>query len=147
MNPVSRRDSLALGLTGLAALGLPATASATVGLVPGTRAFELTFLKAKPGLRAQLGRYITANWFAMDSKGLEQGLFTCFWLLEETEENAAWDYVMVVGYPTDLGYGDSRTVTLFEAIRKAHVETRIDGKGLRDLGDFVGNNRLKVATA
>jgi hypothetical protein len=115
-------------------------------MAPGTKLYEHTFLKAKPGLRAELGRFIATNWFAMDQKGLEQGIFTSYWLLEEKEDNEAWDYVMVVGYPTELGYGEPRATELFQAIRKAHVGVKIDGKGLRELGDIVGNHRLKLVT-
>jgi hypothetical protein len=146
MGSISRRSTLQLGLAGFAAMNLPSAASAAVGMAPGTKVFEHTFLKAAPGLRPQLGQYIVANWFAMDQKGLDQGIFTSFWLLEETEANAAWDYVMVVGYPTELGYDDPRTTQVFEAIRKAHVEVKIDGNSLRELGRFVGNHRLKVTT-
>jgi hypothetical protein len=147
MDKLSRRQSMALGAIGLSAVAIPGSASAAVGNVPGTKLYEHTFLKAKEGLRAQLGLFISANWFPMDQKGLEQGIFTSYWLLEETGNNAAWDYVMVVGYPQDQGYGDQRTAEAFQAIRKAHVEVKIDGKGMRELGDFVGNHRLKIVAA
>jgi hypothetical protein len=146
MTSISRRNSLTLALASLPVLGTSSKASATVGLTPGTKLYEHTFLKAKPGLRGELGKYIAANWFPMDQKGLEQGIFTCFWLLEETGDNEKWDYVMVVGYPTELGYGDLRTTEVFQAIRKTHLEIKIDGKSLRELGDFVGNHRLKIVT-
>lgn len=144
MHKITRRQSLAASLVGMAAFSAPSRASATEGLTQGTRLYEHTFLKAKPGLRADLGAFIKSNWFPMDQKGVEQGIFTSYWLLEETGENADWDYVMVVGYPTELGYGDPRTTELFQAIRAAHVEVKIDGKGMRELGDFVGNHRLKL---
>jgi hypothetical protein len=136
-----------MGLAGMSALSLAGAASAQVGLAPGTKLFEHTFLKAKPRLRAALGQYIKANWLVMDQKGLEQGIFTSYWLLEEIDRNRAWDYVMVVGYPTELGYGEPRAVEVFQAISKAHVEVKIEGKGLRQLGDIVGNHRLKVVSA
>lgn len=92
MDKLSRRQSMALGAIGLSAIALPDSASAAVGNVSGTKLYEHTFLKAKEGLRAQLGLFIAANWFPMDQKGLEQGSFTSYWLLEETGENVAWDY-------------------------------------------------------
>lgn len=141
---VSRRDSLALGFAGFTASTLPRASAAAVGIAPRTVLYEHTFLKAKSGLRVELRSYIKANWFPMDQIGLERGIFTSFWLLEETGENSAWDYVMVVGYPTALGYGDPRTAEVFNAIRKTHVEVKIAGLGMRELGDFVGNHRLKL---
>ena len=144
MQPISRRDSLALGFASLGALSMPTTATASAGVASNTKVYEHTFLKAKPGLRADLGKYVRANWFPMDQLGLEQGIFTSYWLLEETDDNAMWNYVMVVGYPTTLGYGDPETTKKFNAIRKAHTDVKIDGRSMRELGDFVGNHRLKI---
>lgn len=144
MTKVTRREGLALGIASLAALSAAPPASAAIGLVPGTKLYEHTFLKAKPGQRANLAEFIIANWFPIDRKGMEEGIFTSFWLLEETGDNPAWDFVMVVGYPTDMGYGDPSTAAKFQEIRKAHVEVKIDGKSMQDLGEFVGNHRLKV---
>lgn len=148
MELFSRRKGITLGFLGISSLPLPANAAQAAGLAAGlaagTKVFEHTLLKAKPGLRAELGKYITTNWFAMDEKGVEQRIFTSYWLLEESSENSAWDYVVVVGYPTELGYDDPRTKTAFDAIRKAHVEVKINGKGLRELGDIVGSHRLRV---
>ncbi|WP_397405122.1 hypothetical protein [Phenylobacterium sp.] len=144
MIQVSRRYSLAFGLMCLSAPSLAADAPADVGVATGTKLYEHTFLKAKPGLRADLGRYIRANWFPLDRKGVEEGIFTSYWLLEDTGENAAWDYVMVVGYPTELGFGEPRATEVFQAIRKGHAEVKVAGRGLRELGDIVASHRLKV---
>lgn len=147
MIEVSRRDSLAFGLACLVAPSLATAATADFGVSAGTKLYEHTYLRAKPGLRADLGRYIRANWFPMDRKGVEAGVLTSYWLLEDTAENAAWDYVMVVGYPTELGFGEPRATEVFQAIRKAHTEVKIGGKGLRELGEIVGNHRLKVTNS
>jgi hypothetical protein len=148
MEVVSRRKSMGLGIAGVGLLPLAAGVAQTAGLVAGlpagTKVYEHTLLKAKPGLRAELGKYVVSNWFAMDQKGVEQRIFTSYWLLEESGENSAWDYVVVVGYPTELGYDEPQTKTAFEAIRKAHVEVKIGGKGLRELGGVVGSHRLRV---
>lgn len=109
--------------------------------------YEQTYLKAKPGRRADLVRYVTTNWFAMDRKGVEQGIFTDFWLLEEADANPAWDLVMVVGYPQLAGYDDPATTAAFTAIRAAHVEVRIDGRGLDDLGTIAEHRRLRIVAA
>jgi len=143
MFDVTRRGSIGFGAASLVGLTVPASGSDMVEPAK-TRVFEHTFLKANAGLREPLARFIVENWFRMDQKGLEQGIFTSYWLLEETEENALWDYVMVVGYPTDLGYSDPVTTERFKEIRKAHVEVKIDSRGLAELGKIVGNHRLKV---
>lgn len=143
MLDVTRRSSIGLGISSLVGLTFSASGSHAIEPVK-VRVFEHTFLKANQGLRDQLGRFIIENWFRMDQKGVEQGIFTSYQLLEETEENAMWDYVMVVGYPTDLGYSDPVTTERFTEIRKAHVEVKVEGRGLAELGKIVGNHRLKV---
>lgn len=143
MFDITRRSSIGLGVASL--IGLTVSASGSHRIEPvKAKVFEHTFLKANEGLRDHLRQYVVENWFRMDQKGLEQGIFTSYQLLEETEENAMWDYVMVVGYPTDLGYSDPVATERFTEIRKAHVEVKIDGRGLAELGKIVGNHRLKV---
>ena len=127
-------------------LALAFTASNAVAQTAPSKAtsvYEHTTLKAKPGRRDALRRYIAANWFVMDQKGFEQGIFTSYWLLEDTETDGSWDYMMVVGYPQPLGYSDARTIAKFQAIRRAHDEIKIDGLGLGDLGSIVENRRVK----
>lgn len=135
---VSRRGMMVMGGTAIGAAGAPAAAAQAPTVV-----YEHTLLKAKPGLRTDLGRYVVANWFAMDRKGVEQGIFTSFQLLEDIDANPVWDFVMVVGYPQAAGYDDPATTAAFKAIRKAHVEVTIGGRGLDDLGSIVAHHRLR----
>lgn len=144
MHCISRRESMRFGVSTISALGISSVGSASVGMAQGTKLYEHTLLKSKPGQHANLGRFIISNWFPMDQLGLEKGIFTSYWLLEESNNNDDWDYVMVVGYPTELGYSDPLTIELFKAIRRQHIELKIDDKGLRELGDIVGNHRLKI---
>jgi hypothetical protein len=149
MQPKHARRAV-LGGMGFLALGACATAppaaqGAFNGAAATTQVYELTFLKAKPGLKSQLMRYIVANWYVMDARAVEQGLFTEYRLLEATTENEAWDGMMMVGYPKPEGFSDPATAAGFEAIRQAHVRTPIEGKHLRDLGGVVGVQRVRVA--
>jgi hypothetical protein len=124
---------------------LPVTAAATpVGAAAPTVMVEQTFLKARPGTLADLQRYIVANWFAMDSAGVEKGIFTSYQLFKAIDANSDWDLVMVVGYPQLDGYNDPATQAAFKAIRTAHRELAIDGKTLKDLGEIVQHHRLQL---
>jgi hypothetical protein len=53
-------------------------AAGKVPSAPDTVLYEHTFLRALPGKRDAMLRYITANWFVMDTLGVEQGIFTGF---------------------------------------------------------------------
>ncbi len=130
------------GLLAAAAMA-PVATTATRGATPPMVLVEQTYLKAAPGKRAALIVYIKANWFAMDAKGRDAGLFTDFALYEDIDANADWDVVMVVGYPQGEGYEAPATKAAFAAIRKAHVEVPVDGLGLKDLGTIVRHHRLR----
>jgi hypothetical protein len=138
--PATRRA--ALMLTGAAALST-GTATWAKPAQANTMMFEHTFLKAKPGRRDALARYIELNWFVMDQRGLEAGIFTSYELLAAIDENKDWDLVMVVGYPQGEGFSDPKTRDSFLAIRRAHVEVRVEEMGLKDLGDIVQHHRLR----
>jgi hypothetical protein len=105
---------------------------------------EQTFLKAKPELRADLAAYIQKNWFVMDQEGVRQGIFTSYWLMEDSDENADWDLVVAVGYPQPAGYEDLETKRKFKAISDAHKEELINGRKLNELGAIVRHHRLKL---
>ena len=106
-----------------------------------------TYLRAKPGLRADLIAYIQANWFAMDRIGIEQGLFTSYALLERGDSSEAnWDVIVAVGYPTADGHDAPGVADAFRAIRAAHQEIKINGRGLAELGEIVEHHPLALVT-
>jgi hypothetical protein len=112
-----------------------------------TKVYELTFLKAKPGLRAAMVRFVVANWYPIDQRGVEQGLFTEYRLFEAVAENDAWDAMMMVGYPQELGFADPATAAAFATIRTEHQTVLIEGKRMRDLGAVVSSTRTRIARA
>jgi hypothetical protein len=99
------------------------------------RAVELTFLRALPGERQRLLRFIVANWFEMDRVAKLQGLIDDYRLLDSATDDADWHALVVVSYHDDRGYDG--IAEAFERIQRAHTPVRIDGKGLRELGTIV----------
>ncbi len=142
MTELTRR--MVVGGAGMVIAG-SAIASTESGIAPAkTVLVEQTYLKALPGLRADLTHYIVTNWFAMDQKGFDQGIFTHYALYEDIEENKDWDLVMAVSYPQDKGYDDPHAMATFKAIRAAHEEVLIGGKTLKELGSIVRHHKLKI---
>jgi hypothetical protein len=140
----ARRNALALaGLPAMMAL-CGAGAAHAKSPSPSTQMLEQTYLKAKPERKEALARYIELNWFVMDKLGMQAGIFTSFDLLAAIDDNKDWDLVMVVGYPQDQGFSDPKARDTFMAIRQAHVEVKVDGLGLKELGDIVQHHRLKL---
>lgn len=138
------RAAAALLALAFAAVPVAATAAPAPVEARTTVVVEWTRLKARPGERANLAAFITANWFALDAVATEQGLFTSYRLIENPAADGAWDLLVEVGYPTAAGYDDPATQTAFTAIRAAHTTVRIDGKTLADLGTILGTERLTV---
>jgi hypothetical protein len=140
---MNRRQVLSIGV-----------AASVVGISPSfarmanhkTVLEEHTFLKAMPGKRENLVRYIKSNWFVMDRKGVEAKIFTYYQLLEDIDDNKAWDLVMVVGYPNPLGYEEPETKAMFKEIRSKHKEILIEGESLKTLGDIVEHHRLRITS-
>ncbi|MBY0520260.1 MAG: hypothetical protein K2P79_07525 [Sphingomonas sp.] len=131
---MARRMMLAAALATIAPAG---TSSAATAEVP-TRHVTQTYLRATPGNRAALIAYIERNWFAMDRIGIERGLFTNYALLERADDKPAdWDVIVAVGYPTVQGHDAPGVADAFKAIRSAHREIKIDGRGLGELGMIV----------
>lgn len=133
------------------ALGSPVWAASTPAAPMAapqtvTRNVTHTYLRALPGKRAALIEYIKRNWFAMDRIGIERGLFTSYSLLERAEgDDADWDVIVAVGYPTPQGHDAPGVAEAFRAIRAAHREEKIDGLGLAQLGVIVRHYPLLVA--
>ncbi|WP_285711807.1 hypothetical protein [Erythrobacter oryzae] len=140
----------ALAALAVSFAGAPLAAEAPPAPAPApavdrtTASVELTRLKARPGERANLANFIIANWFAMDRKATEQGLFTSYRLLANTDPGGTWDLMVEVGYPTLAGFDHPATREAFEAIRAAHTTVPIKGKTLAELGTIVGTERVVV---
>lgn len=146
MPGLRRRD---LGSFGLLALALPAAGAAAPARPPVL--VVQTFLRARPGLKAALGEFLTKNWLAMDRRAIDAGLFSHATLYDLAGATGAAsapeaDFAVEVGYLTAGGYSD--VAEAFGKIRAAHATVRIEGRGLRELGDIVGERQLRVvATA
>lgn len=136
-------NRLRRGLMSAALLAGPTSALAGSAR-PSAVVVEQTYLKAEPGLVDSLTRYLVANWFVMDQRGVETGIFTNYALHQAMDAEPDWDLMMAVGYPQAAGYADPATQAAFTAIRAAHREVLIDGRNLRALGRVVRQHRFRV---
>ena len=137
---IRRRSLLSAPLVLTAGAG----SAAATKVAAATVLVEQTFLKAEPGCRADLARYIEANWFALDRQGVARGIFTSYALYEDIDANAEWDLMVAVGYPQAEGYEDPATQAIFKALKAAHVDVPINGRSLAALGRIVAHHRLRL---
>lgn len=106
-------------------------------------AVELTFLKALPGERERLVRFIELNWFEMDRIAVEQGLMREYRVLDTGEDEGDWNVLVEVVYRDERGYAG--IVEAFERIRAAHPTVLVDGKSLPALGKIVSSRRTYLS--
>jgi hypothetical protein len=135
-----------MGAMVAAATALALKPVAAMAATAGTAVVEHTYLKARAGRRDALITYIERNWFEMDRKGMQAGIFTFYQLLEEVTDkaNSEWDLIVAVGYPTAAGFDDPKAKTVFKDIRAQHKEVAVDGLTMKDLGAVVKSHRVRL---
>ena len=106
----------------------------------GIRAVELTFLKALPGQRENLKRFIVLNWFAMDRIAREQGLLHAYTIMDTGSEDGPWNVMVSTTYRDARGYSGINQA--FAKIRASHRTVLVDGKPLEALGSVVDSVQL-----
>jgi hypothetical protein len=105
-------------------------------------AITWTYLKANPGDREHLAGFLEANWLAMDAQAVEAGLFRGYRMLVNEQADGEWDVVVEVTYNDACGY--ACVADAFEAIRARHVEQRVDGRDLRELGRVLRTETVRA---
>lgn len=94
-----------------------------------------TYLDAASGQRERLARFVVANWFAIDRRAVEAGLFRSYRLLENPRVDEDWDLIVEVVYHDACGY--PCVAARFEALRAEHATVAIDGQVMPALGRVV----------
>ena len=112
----------------------PANAGAAADA--GASVWAISFVRARPGQRERLQRFLKANWLALDAKALEQGRIAGYRMLRADESTTeSWDYAVIIEYPNRQAMRDF--VPAYLEMLRAHPKVRIDGLDFADLGDVV----------
>ncbi len=138
---------LLLGAAGMALLPIlrppPAATAPTSDAVPSSddRAaaiWAISLVRARPGQRQRLLRFLRANWLELDQQLLEQGRISRYRLLEADAgggDGKGWDYAVILEYRDRQAMDDF--VPAYLALLKARPQVRIDGLSFADLGEVV----------
>jgi len=104
--------------------------------------WAISLVRARPGQRERLLRFLRANWLALDAQLLEQGRISGYRLLAADAAIAAgiddrkrWDYAVILEYRDRQAMQDF--VPAYLALLKARPQVRIDGLVFADLGEMV----------
>ncbi|MCU0418766.1 MAG: hypothetical protein MUC38_03840 [Cyclobacteriaceae bacterium] len=107
-----------------------------------SRTWTFTYLRAKSGQREALGKFVCANWLAMDSVAVRQGLLHSYHLLANADTSRNdWDWVVAVAYTHAKGYEGIQKEC--EKIRRAHRPVLVNGMALGQLGHIVKSESLR----
>lgn len=141
-DPRRRQALLGLGaLVATTALVAPsAPARSEQAAAQPRRAVELTFLRANPGDRERLRRFVVLNWFAMDAIAKTRGLIDAYTVMDTGRDDGDWQLLVAVTYRDERGY--EGIATEFERIRREHRTVPVDGRTLRELGTIVKSQRV-----
>lgn len=102
--------------------------------------WAISLLRARPGQRERLLRFLQANWLALDAELLAQGHIRNYRLLEAEAGNGladarSWDYAVILEYRDRQAMSDF--VPAYLALLKARPQVRIEGLGFADLGEVL----------
>lgn len=103
--------------------------------------WAISLVRARPGQRERLLRFLRANWLALDAQLLEQGRISGYRLLEADvvtgviNDSKRWDYAVILEYRDRQAMQDF--VPAYLALLKARPQVRIDGLVFADLGEVV----------
>lgn len=115
---------------------LEAARIAAATSAPG-RIWAISFVRARPGQRERLERFLRANWLALDELALREGRISAYRLLRADADprEASWDYAVVIEYADREAMSDFVPFYLKLARERPHV--RVDGLDFADLGSVV----------
>lgn len=110
-------------------------ATAVVPEPPG-RVWQLTYLKAEPGLVDSLARSIELNWFAMDRAALADGHIVDFQLVRGTPADGTWDLLEVTVFADSAQH--ARADSVYRTVyRPRHEPVLVGGRRWQELGRIV----------
>lgn len=103
--------------------------------------WAISLVRARPGQRERLLRFLRANWLALDAQLLTQGRISGYRLLEADvvagviSDSKRWDYAVILEYRDRQAMDDF--VPAYLALLKARPQVRIDGLVFADLGEVL----------
>lgn len=97
----------------------------------------IDFLQTHPGEQADYLQFITLNWAVARAAAQKEGLVVDYQVISREPNAGRWDVMLLTEYANEAAYAqrEEAFAKLFE--RPELAMKRIDGKGPRDMADFV----------
>jgi len=107
--------------------------------------WQHTYLKAEPGQRERLERFVTLNWFGPDDRARSKGYIDGFLLLRGAEDDSSWDLVVIDIFPDAESREKARQRYQAE-IMPEHKKQLVDGLDFPALGRIVGERTTTLVS-
>lgn len=120
-------------------LPVPAASSAPPTVTeraPEGAVWAMTFVRARPGQRERMERYLKANWLAVDEIARSKGHLAGWRLLRADRDlKETWDFVVILEYTNTQSM--EAFVPAYLALVRGRPRVRIEGLEFADLGEVV----------
>ncbi|GAC1621273.1 MAG: hypothetical protein NVS9B10_03890 [Nevskia sp.] len=99
--------------------------------------WAISFVRARPGQRERLERYLQSNWLALDELALRQQRITAYRMLraEPDPRGTSWDFAVSIEYANRQAMIDF--VPFYLELARGRPHLRVDGLDFPDLGEIV----------
>lgn len=107
----------------------------------------ISFVRARPGQRERLERFLRSNWLALDEAALQQQKITGYRMLRADADptESSWDYAVVIDYASRAAMADF--VPFYLSLVRERPRKRIDGLDFADLGVIVQQKTVTAVEA
>jgi|GEM_PF-6252835 len=111
--------------------------TATAEAAESGAVWAISFVRARPGQRERLERFLKSNWLALDQQAFQQKKIKAYRMLraDADPKESSWDYAVIIEYADRQAMADFVPVYLALARERPHV--RVDGLDFADLGEVV----------
>jgi hypothetical protein len=115
---------------------VPTVSSAATERAPEGAVWAMTYVRARPGQRERMERYLKANWLAVDELAKQQNHLAGYRLLRADRDlKETWDFVVILEYRNTAAM--EAFVPAYLALVRGRARVRIEGLEFADLGEIV----------
>ena len=108
--------------------------------------WAISFVRARPGQRERLERYLKSNWLALDAQALQQKRITGYRMLRADPDprESSWDFAVTIEYANRQAMADF--VPFYVELTRGRAHLRVDGLDFADLGEIVQQKTVMPVT-
>lgn len=120
-------------------------ALAPVAVKAGDTVWAISFVRARPGQRERLERYLKANWLALDALALREKRIVAYRMLRaDADAKEGWDYAVIIEYADRQAMAGF--VPFYIGLARERPQVRVEGLDFADLGEITQQKTVTPVT-